>query len=136
MNNVVILLIAIGLIVVNSCRKDYCDEIKKCCEQCESNNLDSDTSEIFIDFVYSVGYPENSNYANVCASSTSNNIPINSYYTWNFNGGYYTHLNGYDLFQGCSSYYYDGDFSISLIITTPDGITYSKGYSFQISGLK
>lgn len=87
-----------------------------------------------IDFAYSIAYLGDSTYVEICTSNACNNLPANSKFKWIFNGS----MNKFS-FSGeyaCDVYNKNGDFSISLVVTTPEDLQLSKSKDFKISGIK
>lgn len=112
-----------------SCVKDNeCDECKQC-EECEDKIVYIDsTAGPQIDFVYSIA--DKGTYAEVCASSACNYVPSDAVYSWNFNGGRYYDLG--NVLSTCAEYTSRGKFSISLVVTVPSGLQYSKAKEFDV----
>ncbi len=86
-----------------------------------------------IDFAYSISYLIDSTYLEICTSNACNNLPSDSKFTWVFNGS----INKFSWSGEHACDYYDknGDFSVSLVVTTPEGIQFSKSKIFKIDGI-
>ena len=94
----------------------------------------SDQIEPQIDFAYSTSYIQDSAYLEICASNACNYLPEESEFRWYFNGS----INNIPLdgANACDFYSKNGSFSVSLVVTTPDGIQYSKVKTFDVTGIK
>jgi len=99
---------------------------------CEDHSEEFDKPEI--DFAYSISYLIDSSYLEICTSNACNNLPEGSKFTWFFNGS----INKFSLSgeHACDYYNNNGDFSISLVVTIPEGIQFSKSKNFEITGIK
>jgi len=93
-----------------------------------------DQIEPQIDFAYSTSYIQDSAYLEICASNACNYLPEESEFRWYFNGS----INNIPLggANACDFYSKNGSFSVSLVVTTPDGIQYSKVKTFDVTGIK
>lgn len=87
-----------------------------------------------IDFAYSTSYIQDSAYLEICASNACNYLPEESEFRWYFNGS----INNIPLggANACDFFSKNGSFSVSLVVTTPDGIQYSKVKTFDVTGIK
>lgn len=94
----------------------------------------SDQIEPQIDFAYSTSYIQDSAYLEICVSNACNYLPEESEFRWYFNGS----INNIPLdgANACDFYSKNGSFSVSLVVTTPDGIQYSKVKTFDVTGIK
>lgn len=93
-----------------------------------------DQIEPQIDFAYSTSYIQDSAYFEICVSNACNNLSDGSEFRWYFNGS----INNIPLggANACDFYNKNGSYSVSLVVTTPDGIQYSNVKTFEVTGIK
>ena len=138
----IILLLAVAFIANPSCTKDnivYVRDTVRIITHDTTKVITHDTlvlgrDSVKAEFVFTVTYPKDSiGIAIIEAANASLNVPLNSTYTWKFDGNLYVFTNQTYANQGFN-FSENGLHSLSMTITCPtQGKTYSVVKTFTIN---